>query len=146
MPVSEKNYEVGDDIDAYCTNCKLNLLHTVASKVEDEVKRTKCNTCNRTHKFRPPKIEKDKTIKEAKVAAPRKKRASSKVSNETKWEELIEKSNIEDAVPYSITESYEPNTLINHKTFGIGYVMEVPVVKRIEVIFRDGIRNLIADR
>ena len=42
----------GDDVDAYCTRCKMDLTHTILL-MADEVtpERVRCNTCGSEHRF-----------------------------------------------------------------------------------------------
>jgi hypothetical protein len=42
----------GDDIDAYCTRCKMDLTHTVLTMATLELpERVRCNTCGSEHRF-----------------------------------------------------------------------------------------------
>jgi len=43
---------VGDDIDDYCSRCKLSTNHSVVSMLEEEVKKVRCRTCNNEHNYR----------------------------------------------------------------------------------------------
>jgi len=43
---------LGDDIDDYCSRCKLSSTHSVVSMVGEEVKKVRCRTCNYEHNYR----------------------------------------------------------------------------------------------
>ena len=56
---------LGDYIDDYCTRCKLTTDHAVVSMLGEEVKITRCRTCDSEHKYRHNKGSKEMTNKEA---------------------------------------------------------------------------------
>ncbi|MGC2694723.1 MAG: hypothetical protein WA738_02945 [Candidatus Angelobacter sp.] len=57
---------LGDDIDDYCSRCKLSTDHSVVSMIGEEVLKTRCRTCNSEHKYRQNKSRtKEMTAKEA---------------------------------------------------------------------------------
>lgn len=57
---------LGDDIDDYCSRCKLSTDHSVVSMMSEEVLKTRCRTCNSEHKYRQNKSRtKEMTAKEA---------------------------------------------------------------------------------
>jgi hypothetical protein len=43
---------LGDDIDDYCSRCKLSTTHAVVSMSGDEVQKVRCRTCNHEHNYR----------------------------------------------------------------------------------------------
>ena len=43
---------LGDDIDDYCSRCKLSTTHAVVSMLGEEVKKVRCRTCNYEHNYR----------------------------------------------------------------------------------------------
>jgi ribosomal protein L44E len=43
---------LGDDIDDYCSRCKLSTTHSVVSMLGEEVKKVRCRTCNYEHNHR----------------------------------------------------------------------------------------------
>ncbi len=46
---------LGDDIDDYCSRCKLSTTHAVVSMVGEEVQKARCRTCNHEHNYRKNK-------------------------------------------------------------------------------------------
>lgn len=51
---------VGQDIDAWCTKCRLDSTHVIVAMGPDGVKpkRVECTSCNGQHNYRPPKTAK----------------------------------------------------------------------------------------
>src|SRR5262245_21217904 len=43
---------VGEDVDSWCTRCKLVLAHTVEAVVGGRITRVHCNTCGGQHAYR----------------------------------------------------------------------------------------------
>lgn len=56
---------LGDDIDDYCSRCKRTTDHRIVSMLGEEVKITRCRTCDSEHKYRHNKGSKEMTAKEA---------------------------------------------------------------------------------
>ena len=46
---------LGDDIDDYCSRCKLSSTHAVVSLLGEEVQKVRCRTCNHEHNYRKNK-------------------------------------------------------------------------------------------
>ena len=60
------------------------------------------------------------------------------------WTSLYERSKAVKPVPYKMSENYEAKTPILHKVLGWGYVLSSQN-NRLEVLFQDGIKVLIAN-
>jgi ribosomal protein L44E len=43
---------LGDDIDDYCSRCKLSTTHAVVSMAGEELQKVRCRTCNHEHNYR----------------------------------------------------------------------------------------------
>lgn len=43
---------LGDDVDDYCSRCKLSTTHSVVSLVGEDVKKVRCRTCGYEHNYR----------------------------------------------------------------------------------------------
>jgi hypothetical protein len=46
---------LGDDIDDYCSRCKLSTTHAVVSTAGEEAQKVRCRTCNHEHNYRKNK-------------------------------------------------------------------------------------------
>jgi RNase P subunit RPR2 len=57
----EKKISLGDMIDDFCPRCRLILNHGVVAMVEQEVKKTRCLTCQNEHPYRHAKDTRRKT-------------------------------------------------------------------------------------
>ena len=51
----ERKISLGDMIDDFCPKCRLIMNHGVVAMVEEEVKKTRCLTCNNEHNYRHAK-------------------------------------------------------------------------------------------
>ncbi len=43
---------LGDDVDDYCSRCKLSTNHSAGSLVGEDVKKVRCRTCGYEHNYR----------------------------------------------------------------------------------------------
>lgn len=133
---------VAQILKTQCTRCKLPLTHVVVShNSEGIVERVQCRTCGSEHKYHP---DKNKAVRKP----ARKTRAASKSRKPdpaSVFEKLAGKFQDKKAVSYTMQGSYQPNDVINHKTFGKGFVTEVSYQK-MEVAFADASRTLVCDR
>ena len=43
---------LGDDIDDYCSRCKLSTTHAVVSMIGEDAQKVRCRTCNHEHNYR----------------------------------------------------------------------------------------------
>ena len=43
---------LGDDIDDYCSRCKLSSTHAVVTMTGEDVQKVRCRTCNHEHNYR----------------------------------------------------------------------------------------------
>jgi len=143
---------VGDNIDAYCLKCKLLLAHVVLFKVNGAVSRVKCKTCGAEHKYRPVpgttrKTEKSERTITRKAASPKKAAAAgsnlSDAQAALQWDLKIRNRQADAPVrDYSIKETYKVNEVINHPTFGMGFVEKILSDKSMSVLFNDSVKLL----
>lgn len=152
-----RSLTAGGECDAWCTKCKRDTLHNIVAM--DATGKTpaqvQCRSCQGTHKYRPPK---DTPVAKAlaKTAAPKKasaakgekkaaeKKAASTASVYKRWEDLLGRRGGNPAVKYIVTASYEPDDVVEHKDFGLGFVLEEVAFNRIKVLFQDTERTLVA--
>lgn len=158
--MSGRNLSVGGNCDSYCTRCKMDLAHTIVAMVEDTPVQVICNTCNGAHKYRAPKSAakaprsaKATTAKTSSTRAPRAtgtKKAQSEAAEakelkelRRRWDEEIGKHADTPSRAYNVRESFGKDEVIEHKTFGLGFVVEELHDKRIKVLFKDAERTLV---
>lgn len=142
----------GDDIDAWCTRCRMNLNHRIVAMVGNTVKTVQCLTCDGIHKFHLPKnqdvTDDDDYEAQTPKATPMMKaaeRAAAKNANE--WATFI-KTMPPDAVPteYDMHASYSYEEYVNHPMFGLGRVIDVMGRDKIHVVFKEGRKILVCNR
>jgi len=46
---------LGDDVDDYCSRCKLSTTHAVVSMLGEDAQKVRCRTCNHEHNYRKNK-------------------------------------------------------------------------------------------
>ena len=131
--------EVGTEVQAYCRKCKENSIHVITSIKNDMIDKVICNGCKSTHKYKPP-LEPDAIEAEkAKAAVPKVKKSRAS----TAWNRAMAAGDEDAAIEYKFDKNYEPKTMINHKKFGFGIVKKVLTVRKIEVLFQDGLKKLV---
>jgi len=150
--------KTGGEIDAYCTKCRLDLLHRIIAMVGDAVKKVECKTCGSHHLYRRPKTERDaaearmlKRAEERKAAgtssggskAAREEQAKRAERDQTAaWEHAIAGQPTAAFKPYRITLTLGAGDLIHHPKFGDGVVSRVIDRGKVEVLFKDGPRTM----
>ena len=132
--------KVGGDVDAYCTKCKMVLGHTIMAMVGERIARVRCNTCQGEHVFKP-----------GKPAAPKPRPVKVTMSGErTKaevisFDEALNAKDVSSAKPYSVNETFTAEQVIDHPTFGRGWVSTVRPDK-IDVTFKSFVKTLVHAR
>jgi len=144
----------GDDVEAWCTRCRMDLEHRVIAVVGRDIKRVHCLTCGSDHKYYPPRgsgasTEKApravKTASDVKALKTSGERAATRARGE--WTTFMNQMPPE-SVPrlYNITESYAAAEYIEHPLFGKGRVVDVVGSDKIEVAFEEGRKVLLCNR
>lgn len=139
--------KAGQEVDSWCTKCRLDLLHRVVAAVGGQPKRVECKTCHSQHNYRAPKgsgVAAATRTTTKKKAAPRTRRSGS--SGNSSWIQLVAGKDTSKFVPYDIATRFVPDQLVNHKKFGDGCVTSVLDDQKITVLFRDGEKTLIHNR
>jgi hypothetical protein len=138
----------GDDVEAWCTRCRMNLNHRVIAVLGNEVKRVHCLTCGGDHQYYSPKegvLDKGpaKAPKPAQVKP--EPRSSRRASGE--WSRIMKEMPPDVSPrPYKVSDTYQPAEYIEHAVFGPGRILEILGRERIEVIFKEGRKVLICNK
>jgi hypothetical protein len=133
--------KVGGEVDAFCTKCQLTLAHTVHAVMAGRPVKVECNTCHGVHRYRgaagaaPPRASSAR-----KEARPARERAAV-----VGFDELLAARKGE-AQPYSAKRSYAVDDVVDHPTFGRGFVSAVRDGGKIEVTFRSEVKLLVHGR
>lgn len=130
------SYSAGEDIESWCTKCKMELEHTIVAMVGNLPKRVKCNTCNSEHNYRSKPARKSNT-----GASGQKKKPLGKSYKD--YLTLLTETDRSNSREYNIKNTFKENDVIEHPKFGTGLVQSIIKSNKIEVIFKDGPRLLI---
>jgi len=152
--VAKNAYAVGKETDAYCTKCKRDTLHNiVALDAKGIPAQVECRSCGGGHKYRKPaSAAPAPRTATRKVAGTGTKKVSAKAAAAAalpaqiykRWEELVGKRAGVTAQNYTVTSAYGQNDVVEHKQFGLGFVVEETSYNRIKVLFQDAERVLVA--
>jgi hypothetical protein len=148
-----KSLTAGSEIDAWCTNCKMDLGHRIVAMVGAAPKRVICLTCKSEHNYRAPKSAKAAPGVFVRNREPKKDkpptagvRAAQKAKAEQDrydtWANKTLGRSVDSFVRYSIERKFETGELVLHSKFGEGYVAEVHEGGKVSVMFRDGPKTL----
>jgi len=132
---------VGSDIEAYCTKCKIVLVHTIVAMEGGKPRRVKCNTCEGTHNYRPAKP----VAKPAAKKAARKTKAPAKRSRQS-WDEVMQEASAKPHKMYSMSGSFGEGDWIEHTVFGLGCVQTFTPPNKITVRFANSTKLLICNQ
>jgi hypothetical protein len=141
-------HKVGGEVDAFCTRCRLTLAHTILAMVGTKIARVRCNTCNGDHVFRSAPGTTDKPSPSARSSgggtkAPRARSSAEKII--ISFEEQLAGKDIANAPRYSPKDTYKPDQVIQHPTFGLGLVTGVREDK-VDITFKSETKTLIHGR
>ncbi len=117
----------GDNIEAYCTTCKLSLDHVVVALDGETIVKVKCKTCGSTHKFKDPlDVKKSRTIK---------KKEDAVKAAEILWETCLSEAKGKERT-YDMGGKYRIGDIVLHNTFGKGVVRKI-YMNKCDVLFKD---------
>lgn len=141
-------YRTGGEVDAFCTRCKLDLAHTILAMVGSTIARVRCNTCGGDHVFRgqkgvkePGKVPTARATKAPRSTATRSQPAKTVIS----FDELLAERASRPTQAYSIRRTFALDDVVNHPTFGVGFVSGVRGDK-VDITFRGDVKTLIHGR
>ncbi len=142
----------GDDVEAWCTKCQMDLNHRIIAVVDGKPKRVICLTCNSHHNYHPPKSAPQGGPKARAGSMTRGSRSSAssvtvapKPSGE--WKTFMKDFNESSEVKkYSAGSSYSLSDFIDHPVFGLGKVVELAGAQKITVVFEAGRKTLVCNK
>ncbi|RMH42584.1 MAG: hypothetical protein D6689_07805 [Deltaproteobacteria bacterium] len=127
---------VGADIESLCSKCG-DVWHVVVAMVDGKVAKVECKECHGVHRYRDPKGKAKAAPKRTSKAGAGKKAPAPKVP-------VVEANPDRPPRPYRTTDTYEPGDRVQHATFGDGVVQAVVGPGKVEILFADGERRLLA--
>jgi hypothetical protein len=128
--------KVGGEVDSLCNRCNLVLAHTIHAMVGPRPVKVECNTCHVVHAYRAP----------ARGAAPRPAPRRSLKGPTVSFDEILRTKNLAMAVKYSPKTTFAVDQVIEHPTFGLGFVSAVLDGAKIQVTFRSDVKVLVHAR
>jgi hypothetical protein len=132
---------VGGEVDAFCTKCLMTLAHTVHAVVEGRPVKVECNTCHGVHRYRdPPGRAPARSSATARAAKPAREKAPV-----VAFEELLA-ARTRTPRPYSPKVTFEVDDVVDHPTFGRGFVSAVRDGGKVEITFRSDVKLLVHAR
>lgn len=155
--MTTRSLDPGDDVEAWCTRCRRNLNHRIVAVLGTNIQKVQCLTCGGEHKYYPPKDVDPKSrsikVKEAGGTGSITKQSRSAAGNksaakaESEWSTFMTEM-APDTVPlsYATSATYSKGEYIDHPVFGIGRVLNIVGVEKIEVIFKEGRKILLFNR
>jgi hypothetical protein len=123
--------KVGGEVDAFCTRCQLLLAHTVIAMIGAVPVKVECNTCRNVHRFRGASIA-------TRSPAARTSRRAPAVS----FDEMLA-GHAGAPRRYAPTVLFVAGDVLDHASFGRGFVSGVKGPGKVEVTFRTGLKTLV---
>lgn len=142
----------GDDVEAWCTRCKMNLNHRVVALVGNNIQRVLCLTCGSNHKYYPPKNQmpaEREPSESRRSQADKSRKPADRSANKAygEWTTFMkDMPSGTEPKPYKVSECYGPSEYVEHPLFGTGRVLEIVGAEKIQVIFKEGRKILICNR
>jgi hypothetical protein len=151
-----KTLKPGSEVDAWCTKCRMDLLHRIIAMEGPKIARVECRTCGGHHNYRQPKsapaVAKgerapSKTASSSRSSPPamssRKAAAhEAERQRESTWEKAVLGKPVTSFRSYRATQTFNSGDLIRHGKFGDGYIVRIIDRQKVEVMFKDGPRTL----
>jgi hypothetical protein len=148
----------GGEVDAWCTKCRMDLLHRIIAMNGGKIVRVECRTCGGHHNYHRPKSLGTATrgsssapprglvpskAAPSKSAGPRRTNADEAERQRTAaWEKAVLGQPITSFKPYRPSATFKAGELVRHAKFGDGTIVRVIDSKKVEVMFKDGPRTL----
>src|SRR3990172_1490312 len=136
--MSPATIAVGNDVRARCAACKRTQIHMITAISGKRIDQIQCKACLRTRKYRPQESP----------DAPKRRRqgAIEVIPPEVAWKKLMDSSTTKKTIVYTFDKQYRVHDLINHDTFGMGVVINLPTANKARVAFKAGELLLICNR
>jgi hypothetical protein len=133
---------VAADIESVCSKCGI-VWHVVVAKVGDKIAKVQCKQCGGFHRYKSPHPV-EKTTRSAAAKTTKKKTSSKRGKAEPPPPPEPDLSR--PIQPYKMTTKFEVGDRVQHATFGLGVVEELPGPGKMQVCFSEGRKLLIHGR
>jgi hypothetical protein len=124
--------KVGGEVDAFCSRCQLLLAHTVIAMVGAVPAKVECNTCRTVHAFRS-----------ATGRTARRTSAGARKSGVTATFDQMLAAHTSPPRRYAPSDRFEPGDVVDHPSFGRGFVSAPRDAGKVEITFRTGVKTLV---
>jgi hypothetical protein len=142
----------GSEVDAFCTRCKLDLMHKIVAMEGGKIARVECISCKGQHTYRRPKSA-EPAERASKSRSPRSTPAPRSSSGprgaqllRKRWEEAILGRSPTDFSAYRIDQQFQEGQLVRHSKFGEGVVARIIDAGKVEILFEAGAKTLAQGR
>ncbi|MHB1843484.1 MAG: hypothetical protein ACYCWW_01440 [Deltaproteobacteria bacterium] len=136
--------QVGGEVDAQCTRCKMPLGHTILAMVGSRIARVRCNTCQGEHAYHstggestPPRALKKKKP----PTRPRAKAEAQAAADGGDLDTLLRGKDISRPRRYSPKDEFTKGDVLESSAFGLGIVLNIRG-DRFDALFREGVKTL----
>jgi hypothetical protein len=152
-----KLFKPGAEVDAWCTKCRMDLLHRIIAMNGPKIVRVECRTCGGHHNYRRPKSGSAQASDGKLSSAPRTSSpprsppglsgrraalAEAETKREVTWEKTVLGRPVASFKAYRASQTFSMGDLIRHGKFGDGYIVRVIDRQKVEAMFKDGPRTL----
>ena len=128
--------EIGAPIESWCTGCKSDQPHGVATlKTDGTLNKVRCNACSVEHVYRRPKSAPPDEKKKGGSAAGAKRRR--------KPDGVVTPLEAAHARAYAMDGLFGVGDVVSHAKFGLGRVTVMKPGGKMEVAFSDSTRVLV---
>lgn len=122
-----------------CTKCETERYFKVLAHTSTTAAKIQCEVCGAKRKYTIAKATAKKTTKKKTV---RKTRKKAEELHKEAYAAFEKKFSGKAPVSYDASGKFSPEMVIEHPTFGIGFVT-VCVPHKIEVVFKEGVKSLV---
>ncbi len=138
--MTQNQIQAGSSVESKCKKCKTVTDHHVVIMDGEKIAKVECKVCSGRHAYQPPKAE-PKVKAPSAPKDPRKPSTRKQAATlEAQWEKSVSSST--SPLQYAMTASFKAGDVMMHATFGLGAVQKFISFNTIEVLFRDGVKNL----
>ncbi len=142
------------EVLSYCGSCKMDLMSTVVAKVETKIVKVQCKTCKKEHGFKQPKGVTEPGKKAPAVKAAKKSRVvdidrtppAKTITSHEEWTKLMSSSKDAKKVKYTPKARLQQGDVVEHPSFGDGFVMKIAFPNKAEILFETDLKVLIHSR
>lgn len=128
--------EIGTPIDSWCTHCKTDQPHVVATlKTDGTINKVQCNACQAVHVYRKPKTEP--------AGGARKTSSGGGAKRRKKPDGTVSDAEASKAKAYAMESAYQVGDVIEHSKFAFGRVVALKPGGKMDVAFGDVQRVLV---